>query len=604
MLMESNSGDPPLLSLRERFLKGWFPPAAVVGGIVTLIAAALRVRPAPRAVTPAVRTPTGPPQAGGSAPSAPADVRLDREYSRVGIVGRAGSAALFRQSLLGVAVDAADQVHALGDDEIRVFGPDGSLTRHWRVADTAECLAVDPDGRVYVGGAGRVDIYESNGRRAGGFAFGEAGAPASVSAIKAFKTDVLVADASARIIRRFDASGRQLGLIGDRTRTKAFILPNGKLDFDVDAAGVVRATDTGRHQVTAWALDGTPIGKFGKFGMSDPADFVGCCNPVNLATTPDGKVVTAEKMVARVKVYEPDGRLLAVVGPEHFDQKCTQIHLAVDSKGRLLAADPVRREISVFAQVVKIGVNEPFCRETPSSCVSGTVARDYGPLATVVRERAGVDVQFTYYAVEEDLVRSVARGEVDGAIAKTWTALRACRAAGVEFERVCDVAFPDGESRLTGVFIASAEGPIHSMADVAGKRLALGRPESYENSHAVDRALRDLGVEPGPRQAAGGCIPAAVSILDGEADVAVVSSYCTRYALDQIVGKPGAFRILGETAPIPFATVALTSRVPGSLRAAIKSAWLGDAESPRERPPFPGGFRPPAAWTPEELGRA
>ena len=64
---------------------------------------------------------------------------------------------------------------------------------------------------------------------------------------------------------------------------------------------------------------------------------------MNLATTPDGKVVTAEKMVARVKVFEPDGRLLAVIGPEHFDPKCTQIHLAVDSKGRILAADPVRR---------------------------------------------------------------------------------------------------------------------------------------------------------------------------------------------------------------------------------------------------------------------
>ena len=141
------------------------------------------------------------------------------------------------------------------------------------------------------------------------------------------------------------------------------------------------------------------------------------------------------------------------------------------------------------------------------------------------------------------------------------------------------------------------------MTDIAGARLALGRPESYENSHAVDRTLRDLGVEPGRRQAAGGCIPAAVSILDGEADVAVVSNYCARYGLDQIVGKPGTFRILGETSPIPFATVALTSRVPEPLRAAIKRAWLRDAESPPGHAPFPGGLRAPAAWTPEELGR-
>jgi hypothetical protein len=50
-----------------------------------------------------------------------------------------------------------------------------------------------------------------------------------------------------------------------------------------------------------------------------------------------------------VKVFEPDGRLLAVIGTEHFDPMCTQIPLAVDSRGRILAADPVRRRIQVFA---------------------------------------------------------------------------------------------------------------------------------------------------------------------------------------------------------------------------------------------------------------
>jgi hypothetical protein len=136
------------------------------------------------------------------------------------------------------------------------------------------------------------------------------------------------------------------------------MLPNGRLDVNVDAAGVVRATDTGRHQVTAWTLDGAPLGKFGKFGMQDPADFVGCCNPINVATTPDGKIVTSEKMVARVKVFEPDGRLLAVIGTEHFDPMCTQIHLAVDSKGRILAADPVRRRIQVFSPAAPGGTRE------------------------------------------------------------------------------------------------------------------------------------------------------------------------------------------------------------------------------------------------------
>jgi len=365
--MDPNSSEKPPLSLRERLFKTWFPPAAAIGGMAMLVAAVFRQRPAARTV---VAPPGGPapavPAPGAQAATAPAMASpllqvarassarptagpLARQYRLERVFGEAASAAAFHLSLNGVALDSSDRLHTLGDGEIRVFAPDGSVARRWKVAETAESLAVGPDGRVYVGGSGRVDVYSPRGDRIGGFAFGDKASPAAVSAVKIYRDEILVADASARIIRRFDAAGRQLGVIGDRGATKTFMLPNGKLDLDVDAAGVVRATDTGRHQVTAWQIDGTPVGRFGKFGMSDPADFVGCCNPVNLASTRDGMVVTGEKMVARVKVFTAAGVLMAVIGPEHFDPMCTQIHLAADAKGRVYAADPVRRRIQVFA---------------------------------------------------------------------------------------------------------------------------------------------------------------------------------------------------------------------------------------------------------------
>jgi hypothetical protein len=353
----------PQLSLRERFFKSWFPPAAVAGGVVTLVAAALRVRPEPKRQATAPATPAGgaaPPdllQVQRSGTGAGGRGRLEREYSLAATIG-GNALSAFRESLLDVAVGDADQVVALGDGHVRVFTAGGEPVRQWRASDGAECLTAGADRKIYVAGAGRVEMFETDGRRAGGFTFGDAAKPPTVSGIAVHGTDILVADASARIIRRFDASGRQQNLIGDQGKTKTFMLPNGRLDLDIDAAGVVRATDTGRHQVTAWRLDGTPVGKFGKFGMQDPADFVGCCNPMNVATTPDGKIVTSEKMVARVKVFEPDGRLLAVIGTEHFDPKCTQIPLAVDTKGRILAADPVRRRVLVFSAGAPGGTGE------------------------------------------------------------------------------------------------------------------------------------------------------------------------------------------------------------------------------------------------------
>jgi sugar lactone lactonase YvrE len=273
-----------------------------------------------------------------------------RRYTPVATLAGRGTPGEFKASLSGVAVGAGSVIHALGDDEVRVFDASGAVARSWKAPEKAMGLAVAADGRVYVGSAGRVDIFNAAGNRVGGFAAGPAGKPAVVTAVKVFRDAVLVADAAARLIRRYDAGGVERGVIGNRLKTGSFMLPNGSLDIDVDSAGVVYATDTGRHQVTSWALDGAPLAVFGRFGATKPEDFVGCCNPVNIALAPDGCVVTAEKVAARVKVFGPDRALLAVIGPEHFDPMCIHIHLAVDSTGRIIAADPVRRTITIFGR--------------------------------------------------------------------------------------------------------------------------------------------------------------------------------------------------------------------------------------------------------------
>ena len=130
-----------------------------------------------------------------------------------------------------------------------------------------------------MGSPGRVDIYSSTGNPQGSFTVGETGQPAGITAIKAFGKEVIVADASAKIIRRYDRSGKHLGAIGAHGKITGFIIPNHSLDIDVDAKGNIYATDSGRHRVTSWSVEGSLKGNFGKFGLKNPEDFVGCCNP-------------------------------------------------------------------------------------------------------------------------------------------------------------------------------------------------------------------------------------------------------------------------------------------------------------------------------------
>ena len=364
--MDPNRQDTTPVQARQPVRRIWLPLLVVVGALAVLLAATLRVVWAPGLNLPAA----GP--AGASGPNEHADApppahrEFPLRYVQSAVVGGRGSGHAFHRSLEGLAVGPADDIYALGDSEIRVFDSQGNLLRTWGAPEKAGCLTVAADGRVYVGASDRVEVFDAQGARVGGFMAGEAGQAASITAIKVFAKDILVADANARLIRRYDASGTQLGVIGTQNKTGSFMLPNDSLDIDVDSRGVVYATDTGRHQVSTWMMDGSPVSRFGKFGMVNPEDFVGCCNPVNLALAPDGNVVTAEKMVSRVKVYSPDGTLLAVIGPEPFDAECIHIHLAVDSRGRILAGDPVRREIKIFSPANTAGGNAPAGQGTSS----------------------------------------------------------------------------------------------------------------------------------------------------------------------------------------------------------------------------------------------
>jgi hypothetical protein len=331
----------------ERLRESSFAPAAVVGAFASFAGTVLGAKSESAKKTPPNTSLVQMDFSEQKRDALP--LHLDLEYAQTLVLGDVNLEQRFRRSISAVAIGSADQINVLGDGEVRAFDSKGIFVRSWKAPEGALCMAIGGDERVYLGVAGQVAIYSATGIREGGFAVGESGKSASITAIKISGSEILVADASARCIRRYTETGKLIGEIGTQNKTRGFMLPNRSLDMDVDAKGTVRATDSGRHRVSSWILDGTPAGYFGKFGLRNPEDFVGCCNPVNIAVAPDGKIITAEKVIARVKVFDAGGKLLALIGPEHFDPQCIHLHLAVDSKGRIVVADPIRLAVKVFS---------------------------------------------------------------------------------------------------------------------------------------------------------------------------------------------------------------------------------------------------------------
>jgi len=269
------------------------------------------------------------------------------EYHQVRVIGGKGSAPhQFARALRGITVDQNGLIHAVGDEVVKVFDAGGTLVRAYPTSKSGHCIAVDRDGVSYVGQAGQVEKFDASGKRLATWRDPER--MGLVTAIGFHAEFILIADAQDRCIRRYDRTGKWLNDIGRDNNTRGFLIPNGHLDFQVDADGIVHAANPAKFRVERYSLTGKLLGRFGRFGTHRAEDFPGCCNPTNLALTPDGNIVVTEKAGPRMKVFDPEGKMLALVGSDAFDPECKNMDVATDGKGRIYVGDTERLRICVF----------------------------------------------------------------------------------------------------------------------------------------------------------------------------------------------------------------------------------------------------------------
>lgn len=251
----------------------------------------------------------------------------------------------FTNELRGLAIDAGGRVYAVGDSKLVIFSADGREIGGWHTERPGFSVGVAADGRVFVGQPGQIQIFDRDGTLLD--AWRDEQRLGLVTAIGLVGDAVIIADTQGRCLRRYDRDGTWRNDIGTDNRMRGFLVPNGYLDFAVDAAGVLHIANAGMHRVEQYTINGERRGHFGRFDGRDPAGFPGCCNPTNVGVTPTGDIVVSEKAGPRVKVYSAAGELRAVVADD-FDPNCKNMDLAVDAQGRIHVIDTVRLQIVVF----------------------------------------------------------------------------------------------------------------------------------------------------------------------------------------------------------------------------------------------------------------
>jgi len=270
------------------------------------------------------------------------------------------------EDVRAIAAGPNQKIYVAGDQVVHVFHPDGSKDIVIDVDGVVRSLAVATSehantGRIFVGVGRQVKLFDADGTPAG--AWDDFESNAILTSIAIAENDIFVADAGNRLVLRFDLAGKLVGKIGmpdPEREMPGFSVPSEYFDIAVDSEEMLYIANPGRLRIEAYSFDGNLETFWGEPGAGIEK-FFGCCNPSQFTMLPNGKFVTSEKGIPRVKIYSDEGDFESVVaGPAQLGIKKYEIgdprsaqggivfDVASDADGRVLLLDPKKKCVRVF----------------------------------------------------------------------------------------------------------------------------------------------------------------------------------------------------------------------------------------------------------------
>jgi ligand-binding sensor domain-containing protein len=254
------------------------------------------------------------------------------------------------QEVQAMAIGPQDNLYVGGKDAVAVFNTNFEEIKKYPITGNPNSIGIGPNGTIFLGIRDHIEVLHSNGTEH--TVWDDLGDRALITSIAVDEEDVIVADAGNRIVVRYNHKGEILGYIGEKDEEMdipGIVVPSPFLDVAFNPEGRLWVVNPGRMGIESYRKNGSLITSWYNASM-ELDGFSGCCNPAQIAFTPDGLLVTGEKGLKRVKIYNiiSEEYLELVVGSRHFTREQSVRDLAVDSKGRIFVLDPAENSVRIF----------------------------------------------------------------------------------------------------------------------------------------------------------------------------------------------------------------------------------------------------------------
>lgn len=234
------------------------------------------------------------------------------------------------------AFDIADEkIVVATQNNISIYSIAGNLINNYAIKSDVRDISYY-DGLIYMLFSNRIEAIDLDGNTLK--KWDACSETSDYSSLTVFDGGVFVTDASDKIVVKYNLDGTLARFIKS---PEGFVVPSYSFGI-TNNRGMVYCSNPGRHKIEVYDADGNFISSFGKSG-TEAGQFSGCCNPVQLATTNAGEILTSEKGIPRISCYATDGTFRSVLlnakmlggGHEAYDMRVSGDKLIVAGKNKI-----------------------------------------------------------------------------------------------------------------------------------------------------------------------------------------------------------------------------------------------------------------------------